>query len=106
MKRSRRSTLEKWCRIIEAQEASGKFAAVYCREHRIGRASFYAWKRRLAGVRGRSPEVKFVELRTVGGGADGIEVVVGRRRVLVHSGFDCELLAEVVGVLEQMGEVA
>ena len=54
---------------MEAQEASGKQASVYCREQRIGKASFYAWKRRLAGVRARLREVKFVELKTVESGA-------------------------------------
>jgi hypothetical protein len=49
----------------------------------------------------------FVELTTRTDGADArrsgeIEVVVGRRRVLVRRGFDRELLAEVVGVLEEM----
>jgi hypothetical protein len=102
MKRSRPAAEEKWRGIIAAQEASGKTAAGYCRKHRVGMASFYAWKRRLGRVQGQSAEVKFVELKTVGGGVDGIEVVVGRRHVLVRRGFDRALFAEVVGVLEEM----
>ncbi len=107
MKRSRRAMLGKWWQIIASQDASGKSAAAYCRENGIGAASFFAWKRRLVGVWRRSREVKFIELKATGGGADAqrtaaIEVIVGRRRVLVRRGFDRELLAEVVGVLEQM----
>lgn len=99
MKRSRSAAEEKWRRIIEAQAASGKRAAVYCRERGIGEASFYAWKGRLR----RWPrEVKFVELKTIGGGTGGMEVVVGGRRVVVRPGFDRNLLAEVIGVLEGM----
>lgn len=107
MKRSRRAAWEKWRRIIEAQEASGKTAAAYCREHQIGAASFYAWKRRLGRRGKRLPAMGFVELTTRTDSADTqrtgeIEVVVGRRRVLVRRGFERELLAEVVGVLERM----
>ena len=107
MKRSGRAAREKWGQIIAAQDASGKAAAAYCREHQIGTASFYAWKRRLGRTGKRLPATGFVELTTRTERADAqgtgeIEVVVGRRRVLVRRGFDPHLLAEVVGLLEQM----
>jgi len=98
MKRSRRATREKWQRIIVAQEASGKTAAAYCRENGIGTASFYAWKRRLGRRGKRLPAMGFVELTTRTDRADAqragaIEVVVGRRRVLVRRGFDPHLVS-------------
>lgn len=108
MKRSRPAARAKWGRIIEAQAGSGRTAAAYCRENGIGVASFYAWKRRLGRTGKRLPTMGFVELKARAdsvdaGRTDGIEVVVGRRRVLVRRGFDRVLLAEVVGVLEEMG---
>lgn len=107
MKRSRRATREKWQRLIEAQAGSGKTAAAWCRENGIGAASLYGWRRRLGRKRKRLPAMGFVELRARTDSTDaqstgGIEVAVGRRRVLVRRGFDRELLAEVVGVLEEL----
>ncbi len=40
---------EQWRTIIAAQEKSGLDAKAYCRAQGIGLASFYAWRKRLAG---------------------------------------------------------
>lgn len=38
---------QEWESIIEKQQASGKTAAQYCREHDLSEKSFYGWRRRL-----------------------------------------------------------
>jgi hypothetical protein len=119
---SSQSSNDKWRQVIAAQQASGQTVAAYCREHRIGQVSFYGWKRRFkasaANPEGaQSVRAGFVELtaaREAGVPAGvfppgpatilspaGIEVVVNGRRVLVHPGFNRELLTEVIQVLEK-----
>jgi hypothetical protein len=102
MNRTRRAAREKWRQIIEAQQASGQTAAGYCRGHGLGQASFFAWKRRLQGA---APAAEFVEVKAVAGVqpvlADGIQVcLAGGRRLVVHPGFDHDLFAELIGILE------
>ena len=102
MSQTRRGAREKWRQIIEAQQASGQTVAAYCRGHGIGQASFFAWKRRL---RAAAPATEFVEVKAVAGvkpvSTDGIEVcLAGGRRLLVRPGFDRDLFAELIGVLE------
>jgi len=40
---------EQWQAIIAAQEKSGLTAKAYCAEQRVGLASFYSWRKKLAG---------------------------------------------------------
>jgi hypothetical protein len=102
MTQTRRATREQWQQVIEAQRSSGQSVAGYCRDHGIGQASFFAWKRRL---RLAAPTNGFVEVRAVAEGRDvsagRIEVwLAGGRRLGVRAGFDRDLLAELIGVLE------
>jgi hypothetical protein len=102
MNHTREAAREKWQQIIKAQQASGQTVAAYCRDHGLGQASFFAWKRRLQGA---APAAEFVEVKAVAGvdpvSADGIEVCLGGgRRLLVRPGFDRDLFAELIGVLE------
>lgn len=55
-----------WQSIIAAQEKSGLSAKAYCREHGVGLASFYSWRKRLTievGVVAKKVERDFIELK-------------------------------------------
>lgn len=108
---------DKWRRIVEAQQTGGQTVAAYCREQRIGQASFYAWKKRLrrspAPRMARAPALAgFVEVTTASPPAaqvlsalpspPQIEILIGHRHVRVHPGFNHELLGEVIQVLEDL----
>jgi len=60
---------EQWESIIQAQEQSGMTARVFCEKRRIGLASFYHWRKRLAGgvaSARKKPSEKFIELGQAG----------------------------------------
>jgi len=96
---------EKWQRIIQAQRASGLTIAGYGRRHGIAASALYVWKQRLAR---ETPAPAFVRVQSTvqgqpaaGENAAVIEIGLrGGRRLRVGRGFDHDLLAEVVGVLE------
>jgi hypothetical protein len=107
----------KWREILSRQQASGLSIAEFCRDNAVPVSSFFAWKRRVSGggpaqggrtPSGPNPTVAgtFVEPKLVSAGlaldsSGAIEVRLrGGRRVLVRRGFDRELLARVVAVLE------
>ena len=96
---------QKWSGIIHRQRASGRSAAVFCRENGLATSSFFAWKRKFVSI----PRIPtFVEARVVGRPPGGrptgmIEVRLhGGRRVRVGRAFDRDVLAEVVAVLEAL----
>jgi len=41
----------KWTQVIRAWKKSGLKASVFCRKNHLGLQSFYAWRRRLAGMK-------------------------------------------------------
>lgn len=98
-----------WGEMIDAQRASGRTVAAYCRSRGITPSTFYAWKRRL---RRATPARAFVQVQTTAedtpplvegstGQASGIDVCLrGGRRLRVARGFDPDVLTELVGVLE------
>jgi len=60
---------EQWRSIITAHKQSGITAKAYCEEKGIGLASFYAWRKRLAGGTGPSRKKRdreFIELNQTG----------------------------------------
>jgi len=109
----------KWRELIVRQRAGGLSVAEFCRREGVPASSFFSWKRRLsdddavpafiearispargqAGATGStnstqtgstgSPQTRQIEIRLRGG-----------RRVRVGRGFDRDLLAEVVAVME------
>jgi hypothetical protein len=100
-------------RTADAQEVldlwgrSGMTLTVFARTHGVERGRLARWRDRLATVEGVVP--RFHRVRVIGSsatrGADGngIEIVVsGGRRVVVRRGFDGDLLAEVMRVLEAL----
>ena len=106
MNKSRRPGPEEWRQIIDGQQTSGLTVAAYCLERGITQGTFYTWKRRLrspAKLNG-SPVPAFVEVKPPPTpAAGGIEICLpGERRLLVRSGFDHDLLSELVHVMESL----
>jgi hypothetical protein len=101
------SATQKWRDLIDRQQGSDLSVMAFCRRCRIPVSSFYAWKRKL----GRAPTAPaFIEAKVVNGlpakrSVGTMEVCLrGGRRVRVkREGFDRELFAEVVTVLEGLG---
>ena len=103
MSESASSLSHKWRDLIRRQQASGLSVAAFCRQNRIAESSFFAWKRRVIS----SPVAPaFVEAKVTASlpavrAAGVLEIRLrGGRRVLVHAGFDRNLLAELITVLE------
>jgi hypothetical protein len=89
---------QKWREIIGRQQRSGLGVAEFCRNNMIPPTSFFGWRRKLS----HAQPAAFVEA-TVAPASDpaGIELRIrGGRRLLLRRGFDRELLAEVLAVLE------
>lgn len=95
----------KWREVFDQFQASGLSMAAFCRQHGIAKSSFFAWRRRLGP--GHAAPV-FVEAKMSGevpaarpaGGAIEIRLRGGRRVRVSRDGFDRELLADVLAVLE------
>ena len=121
-----------WRAVVAEWSKSGLSQAAFCAERALPVKRFYWWRTELArrevarkrgpgqaGVppQGGSSEPQFVPLRVVssrpgssggpregvGDGLVGVEVLLAHgRRVRVGRGFDAEVLAAVVSVLEQL----
>jgi hypothetical protein len=106
MNKSNLPRAEQWHRIIEGQRSSGLTVAAYCRDRGVTEGSFYTWKRRLRSPAKpiRLPKPAFVEVKPSSLSAAGaIEIFLqGGRRLLVRSGFDRDLLIELVRALESV----
>jgi transposase-like protein len=106
MSHSRRVNREKWRQIIDDQRACGQAIAAFCRDHQIGQASFFAWRRRLSARQDSPLPPRFIEVtppmdRQAVADAPAIEVgLSGRCRLLVRRGFDHDLLIELIQTLE------
>jgi hypothetical protein len=108
-RRSRRRE-DHWRRIVTRQPASGLSIRAWCQRQGVPEASFYAWRRTLAGrgVNGKAPvqasPVQLVALDVAGsaqlsvGGAP-LHVTVADVRIEVRPGFDGETLARLLSVL-------
>ena len=103
----------KWRELIARQRAGGLSVAAFCRREGIGASSFFSWKRRLSDADAVPAfvEAKISPARREAGWtgspqaglpqAPTIEIRLrGGRRLRVRRGFDRELLAEVVAVME------
>ena len=49
---------QRWQQLITQQQHSGATVERFCRKHRIGQSTFYAWRKRLQD----DPQTAFVEL--------------------------------------------
>jgi hypothetical protein len=99
-----------WRGIVTRQPASGLSIRAWCKQQGVTEASFYAWRRTLAG-RGVNPEAPVQEapaqlvaldvagLAQLSVGAAPLQLVVADLRIEVRSGFDGETLARLLRVL-------
>lgn len=104
-KAAKEDAAARWRKLIEQQRQSELSVSAYCRERGVSAASFFAWRRRLAGVAGVAG-FKAVKLTAQRPGAEGrcdgaIELCLpGGHRLVVRRGFDRDLLIELIGALE------
>jgi len=97
--------------VLALWQRSGTSLSAFARLHSLDRNRLARWRDRLD----RRPTPRFHEVRlvdpleppvrpggTTPGEKPGIELIIGGRRLVVHRGFDGDLLAEVVQVLEAM----
>jgi hypothetical protein len=111
----------RWRKLLEDQRASGLAISAFCRERGIGVSSLFAWRRRLGAIGdgagdcgSASGRGRFVRLTTAervrGAGAvaaDGVSIEFSAGlRVVVRSGFDRQLLRDVIDALSTPGGVA
>ena len=95
--------------VLDEWRRSGVTLTEFARREGLSRNRLSWWRGRLGEE--RPPRFHRIELVGTpvsavagGGGGEGIEIVVGgARRVVVRPGFDRELLAEVLRVLESPG---
>ena len=92
-----------WQKLVSRQEESGEKASEFCRSRDIGRASFYAWRRRLGSEENGETSTKdpgFVEVHRETGGepARGICIRYGEFEIEVGSGFDAGVLRRVLDI--------
>lgn len=103
---TRRTSADRWRRILRQQQASGLTVAAFCRRAEVSQPSFYSWRRKLRS------EVTFAEV-TVSPAAplkasgiapaetSGIELrLPGGRSVMVRAGFDRQTLLDLLHALE------
>ena len=103
-----------WRTIIQEHQASGLPVAQYCRERGVSQPSFFAWRRRLrhAGIARSSSAFIEARVRSEVSGAPSatapafnspIELLLrGGHRLLVRSGFDPQVLRDLLRELEQL----
>jgi transposase-like protein len=101
MNSSHRRDADQWRQIVSAQPGSGLSIAAYCRDRGISQPSFFVWRRRLRGVAAPFVELTASPAAGVEGNAPAVEVLLrGGRRLLLRSGFDRDLLIQIVQALE------
>ena len=113
-----------WRRMLQVWRRSGLGVRVFCAQHGITEASFYAWRRIVAERDQESARVRakpeprpksvsdatasdapvFVPLRVIEASAQrALEVVLERGRVVrVLRGFDAATLRQLLAVLEEV----
>lgn len=111
------SKQKRWLELIGRWQQSQLTIREFCERHRVSEASFFSWRRvlrqrglldeqaepRTAKAAPHSPAfVKLTPAEPEPTALSAIDVVLGDRRVLrVRSGFDAELLLELVRLLEE-----
>jgi len=97
----------RWRKLLEDQQSSGLPISLFCRERGISQASLFAWRRRLSS----GHVVKFAAVKVArakpkspitDSPRDGsIELCLsGDRRLVLRSGFDRQLLLDLLVALE------
>jgi hypothetical protein len=103
---------EHWRRIVTGQPASGLSIRAWCEQQGVTEASFYAWRRTLAGCGVnreacvQEPPAQLVALDVAGSahpsvGAAPLQLVLADLRIEISSGFDDDTLRRVLSVLRE-----
>lgn len=92
-----------WQRKIKAQEQSGKSIAAWCREKSINDKTFRRWKRNLKPKSSSVPDGWCeVQPRPAVKSSGSLKLVIDERITIeLQSGFDRQMLREVLAVLSQ-----
>jgi transposase len=94
-----------WLRMVRGQAASGLSIRAWCRRHDVTEPAFYWWRRQLTRRAREKSKAAFVPVHVAadeGGSTEGqIEIVLtNERRVRLCGRVDCQILADVLAVLE------
>lgn len=96
-----------WRRMFREWRSSGLSVRAFCRLHGLAEPSFYSWRRALTQLDAEQPA--FVPVHVVAEGtapdpgpAGGLELVLGRGRVLrIGPAFDEATLRRLLALLEE-----
>jgi transposase-like protein len=96
-----------WRRMLRQWRSSGQSVRAFCGAHGLSEPSFYSWRRILPQRDAQPPA--FVPVQVVAepsaadrDAADGLELVLGRGRVLrIGSAFDAATLRRLLVLLEE-----
>ena len=91
-----------WRGLLADQVASGQTVTAWCRERRIEKNTFYGWRKRLS-VELPAAAPQFIPLTLepeASCGSSSLTLTVGLVSVSIAPGFDPNLLADVLCVLE------
>lgn len=103
-----RARERQWRRHLERQRRSGESVRGYCRAQGLNESAFYFWRRTIAERDREKSRAAFVPVLIQGAAGDSssaIDIHLGRgRRVRVRSGCSRELLAAVLGVVDNLEE--
>ena len=94
-----------WQMAIEAHRESGLPIAAFCRKEGISEASYYYWRRKLAGVIAKPSEKTspdFLEVVMPGSNNAALELVFSSGNTLrINPGADNKMLIDVLSALRQ-----
>ena len=102
---SRTDSSVRWRQLITKQAESGLSGAAFCRERKVCRKSFYAWRRKLQAGTDTPAEADkgFAEVvrRANDGVGSGVSILPGPPRTIrVERGFDAATLQAVLSVVD------
>ena len=90
----------RWRVLIADQHQSGRTVTAWCRDCGIEKNTFYGWRKRLSG-KGDPVSPRFVSVALAAETVSaGLTLKIGHVSVEINSGFDRDLLADVLTVLE------
>jgi len=100
---------QRWLDHVHRWQNSQLTVREFCRRHRLREANFYTW-RRVLRQRGllwdtldTAPAFAKVTVDAEPAPATPIEIVLGERVLRVRTGFDTDLLLQLVQLLEEQG---
>jgi transposase-like protein len=96
-----------WLKLVQRWQRSHLTVREFCERQQLSEPRFYSWRRLLrerglledAPVQADAPA--FIKLTVAAEAASAVEIVLGQRVLRVRSGFDAELLLELVHLLEE-----